>query len=224
MSMQPQPVSEIPEETMEVAHAVFPQGNIYLTLRDRMGTLYRDEDFADLFAVRGQPAETPWRLAWITILQFMENLTDRQAADAVRSRIDWKYLLGLPLRDAGFHYSVLCEFRQRLVKGGAVEHLLVRLLELCRESSWLKERGRQRTDSTHVLARVRILNRLELVGVTLQATLNRLAQVVPEWLRRRFHPTGMSAMDGALNSIGCPSMKVSDKRLPNRLGVMDCIF
>jgi transposase len=82
----------------------FPKGNSYLTLRDELGTLYRDEDFAGLFSKRGQPALPPWRLALVTILQFRENLSDRQAAQAVRARIDWKYLLGLELTDPGFNY------------------------------------------------------------------------------------------------------------------------
>jgi transposase len=114
MSLKPAPIEPVPEQTARIARAAFPKGNSYLTLRDELGTLYRDEDFAGLFSQRGQPALPPWRLALITILQFHENLSDRQAAQAVRARIDWKYLLGLELTDPGFHYSVLCEFRARL--------------------------------------------------------------------------------------------------------------
>jgi transposase len=50
-------------------------------------------------------------------MQFAESLSDRQAAEAVRARIDWKYALSLPLNDSGFHYSVLSEFRDRLLQG-----------------------------------------------------------------------------------------------------------
>jgi len=110
----------------------------------------------------GQPAECPWRLALATLLQFSENLSDRRAADAVRSRIDWKYLLGLPLSDPGFDASVLSEFRSRLVKGKAETLLFDRLLALGREQGFLTQHGRQRTDSTHVLGAVRALNRLGL--------------------------------------------------------------
>ena len=114
---------DIPESTIEVARAAFPKGNPYLTLRDQLGTIYADEDFVDLFPELGQPALAPWRLALVTVVQFRENLTDRQAAEAVRSRIDVKYLLGLDLTDPGFDFSVLSEFRSRLLEGEAIEHL-----------------------------------------------------------------------------------------------------
>src|SRR5918997_5846971 len=115
MSLKPLPIADIPEMTVLVARAAFRKGNLYLRLRDELGTLYTDEDFADLFPSRGQPGLPAWRLALVTVMQFLENLPDRQAADAVRARIDWKYALGLELTDAGFHYSVLSEFRKRLV-------------------------------------------------------------------------------------------------------------
>src|SRR5579859_5552824 len=124
MSLCRQMISPIPEETERVARAAFPKGNVYLSMRDKLGTVYEDSLFADLFPRRGQPAEAPWRLALVTVFQFAENLTDRQAADAVRSRIDWKYALGLELIDAGFHYSVLSEFRSRLLDGKAELRLL----------------------------------------------------------------------------------------------------
>ena len=174
---------DIPESTAEVARAAFPKGNPYLTLRDELGTIFADEDFVDLFPERGQPALSPWRLALVTILQFRENLPDRQAADAVRSRIDWKYLLGLELSDPGFDFSVLSEFRDRLLQGGAEELLLDNLLERCLTLGLVKAGGRQRTDSTRVLAAIREVNRLELVGETLRAALNQLAVEAPEWLR-----------------------------------------
>ena len=121
MSMKPQPIPEIPAETVRVVRAVFPKGNSYIHLRDALGTIYQDELFADLFPDRGQPAYAPWRLALVTVFQCMENLTDRQAADAVRSRLDWKYCLSLELTDAGFDHTVLSEFRTRLVALSAEE-------------------------------------------------------------------------------------------------------
>jgi transposase len=135
----------------------------------RLCTLFQDQLFADLFPPRGQPAEAPWRLALISILQFIEGLPDRQAAEAVRSRIDWKYLLGLELTDAGFDFSVLSEFRSRLIAGGAEERLFDTLLTHFKAQGWLVARGRQRTDATHVLAAIRTLNRLELVARTRHA-------------------------------------------------------
>jgi transposase len=183
MSLKPTPIDPVPEGTARVARAAFRKGNPLLKLRDELGTIFADEDFADLFPKRGQPGLAPWRLALVTLLQFREDLADRRAAEAVRARIDWKYLLGLELADPGFDASVLCEFRARLVAGGAEERLLDRLLARCRELGLVKARGRQRSDTTHVLAAVRLLNRLELVGETLRAALNELATVAPDWLR-----------------------------------------
>jgi transposase len=183
MSLRPHPREPVPVETARVAHAAFPKGHPYLTLRDRVGTLFQDDDFAGLYSHEGQPGLSPWRLAMVTILQFREHLGDRQAAEAVRARIDWKYLLGLELTDPGFDFSVLSEFRDRLLAGSAEELLLEKLLERCQTMGLLKGRGQQRTDSTHVVAAIRALNRLELVAETLRAALNELATVAPEWLR-----------------------------------------
>lgn len=191
MSLKALPIPAIPDETARVARAAFPSGTLCLQLREALGTLYSDADFADLFPTRGQPAEAPWRLALVTVLQFVEGLSDRQAADAVRSRLDWKYALSLELSDPGFDHTVLSEFRTRLVQGGAAPRLLDVLLEQCQARGWLKARGRQRTDSTHVLAAVRALNRLECVGETLRHALNVLAEVAPDWLQAyvtRAHP------------------------------------
>ncbi len=181
--LKPSPIEPVPEGTARVAKAAFRKGNPLLSLRDELGAIFADADFADLFPRLGQPGLAPWRLALVTLLQFRENLPDRQAAEAVRARIDWKYLLGLELTDPGFDHSVLCEFRSRLTKGSAEERLLHKLLEACQARGLLKARGRQRTDATHVLASIRVLNRLELLGETLRAALNELAALAPDWLR-----------------------------------------
>ena len=184
MSLRPpQPIPPVPDDTARVARAAFRTRNPYLILRDRLGTLFTDADFADLYPKRGQPAYAPWRLALVTLMQFREGLSDRQAAEAVRGRIDWKYLLALDLDDPGFDRSVLCEFRGRLLGNTAVDRLLARVVDAAREDGLLKARGRQRTDSTHVLAAVRSLNRLELAAETLRAALNDIAVVAPDWLR-----------------------------------------
>jgi transposase len=183
MSLRPQPIGPIPAQTARVAQAAFPKGHPYLTLRDHLGTMFQDEDFAPLFPAWGYPGLPPWRLALVTLMQFRENLADRQAAEAVRARIDWKYLLGLDLTDPGFDFSVLSEFRDRLLAGSAEGLLLDKLLERCRTMGLLKARGQQRTDSTHVLAAIRVMNRLELVAETLRAALNALATVAPAWLQ-----------------------------------------
>ena len=187
MSMNPQAIGSIPAETVRIARAACPKGTLAMRLRDVLGELYQDEQFVGLYPVEGQPGYAPWRLAVVTVLQYTENLTDRQAANAVRERIDWKYSLGLELSDAGFDYSLLSAFRTRLVEQKMETLLLDRLLEVCKQHGWLKAGGKQRTDSTHVLARVRSLSNLECVGETLRAVLDDLANLVPDWFDRYSH-------------------------------------
>jgi transposase len=204
MSLKPRRIPPLPDETRRVAYAIFPQGALLLRLQDALETLYDDPLFADLFPTHGQPAEEPWRLALVTVFQFMEDLSDRQAAHAARTRIDWKYALRLELTDPGFDFSVLSEFRTRLLRGQAEQRLLTRLLEVAMAHGWVRARGRQRTDSTHILAAVRILNRLELVGETLRHALNVLADVAPDWLRAWVPPEWYDRY----------SQRIEDYRLP----------
>src|SRR3954469_12226443 len=132
MSLRLQPLPPVPDDTARIAQAAFRRGNPYVLLRDRLGSVFADADFADLYPKLGQPASAPWRLALVTLMQFREGLSDRRAAEAVRSRIDWKYLLALELGDAGFDHSVLCEFRGRLLAADAGERLLARVLDAAR--------------------------------------------------------------------------------------------
>jgi transposase len=183
MSLQAPLFYIIPEQTIQVARAAFPKGNPYMQMRDALGPIYTNPDFAKLFPKTGQPAQAPAHLALITVMQFAEGLSDAQAADAVRARIDWKYALALELNDPGFDASVLCEFRKRLIAGNAELLLFETMLTLFRQQGLIKAKGRQRTDSTHVLAAIHVLNRLECVGETLRQALNRLAAAAPEWLQ-----------------------------------------
>src|SRR5436309_642476 len=107
MSLKPIPIGPVPQETARLAKAVFPEGSTFMKMRDELGTLYQDEMFVALFPKEGQPALAPWRWALVTIMQFTEGLSDRQAAHAVRDYLDWKYALGLELEDRGFDFSVL---------------------------------------------------------------------------------------------------------------------
>lgn len=188
MSLKPYLAQPIPADTVRVAEAAFPKRNGYMLMRDKFGELYTDEMFTDLFSERGQPAASPARLALITIMQFAEGLSDRQAAEAVRGRIDWKYALGLELTDPGLDASVLCEFRGRLLEGQVERLLFDTLLTRLREAGLVKARGQQRTDSTHVLAAIQTLSRLELVGETLRHALNVLAVVEPDWVQQQAPP------------------------------------
>lgn len=204
MSMRPEPIGPVPEDTARVAKSAFPKGNLYMHMRDVLGTIYADEDFSELFEVRGRPAIAPWRLALVTVMQFSEGLSDRQAAEAVRARIDWKYALGLQLTDPGFDFSVLCEFRARLVEGGKEKLLLEKLLEGCKERGYLKVRGRQRTDSTHVLGALRVLSKWERTAETMRSALNALASVAPQWLTEHADPEWFERY----------GRRIEDQRLP----------
>src|SRR4051812_26533420 len=117
MCLLPQCAFVIPEQTRRVASSAFPKGSLAIRIADELGHVFLDDQFSLLFPRRGQPGVAPALLAFVTLLQFAENLSDRQAADAVRGRIDWKYALGLDLTDAGFDSTVLSEFRTRLVRG-----------------------------------------------------------------------------------------------------------
>lgn len=182
MSLQPRPLPEVPEMTARVARAAFPGGALAIRIRDALGSLFADEEFAGMFGVRGRPSLSPGQLALVSVLQFAENLSDRQAADAVRGRIEWKYALGLELDDPGFDFTVLSGFRARLVEHGQEELVFGLVLERLSELGFLRAGGRQRTDSTHVLAAVRSLNRSEFVGEVLRSALNALAAAEPEWV------------------------------------------
>src|SRR5579864_517598 len=167
MSLKPLEVNPIPEETIRVAHTAFPKGNAIMRIRDHLGPIYTDAQFTALFPHDGQPALSPGALALVSVLQFAEGLSDRQAADQVRARMDWKFLLGLELDDPGFDFTILGDFRSRLIRHGLEEKVLEAVLERLSGAGLLRSGGRQRTDSTHVLASVRTLNRMEFVGETL---------------------------------------------------------
>ncbi|MDX5895174.1 IS1182 family transposase [Rubrobacter radiotolerans] len=218
MCLHPRPVEPVPEETVRVARAAFPRGNRYLLMRDELGAIFEDAQFTHLFPTRGKPALSPWRLALVTVMQFAEGLSDRQAAEAVRARIDWKYALSLELDDRGFDASVLCEFRARLAEGAAEELLFDVVLERFRAMGLLKARGRQRTDSTHVLAAVRRLNRLERVGETVRLALNALATVAPEWLKGQVRPEWADRYARPFDDIRLPKGENARRAVAERIG------
>ncbi len=188
MVLHPQSIKPIPSLTKEIARKAFPKGNLYMSLRDKLGTFYDDEDFAELYSSEGQPALRPGSLALICVMQYIANLSDRGTVEALAARIDWKYALGLELTDPGFDSSVLSLFRSRLLNGEKEKLLLDKLLERCQELQLIKAKGKARTDSTHILAAIRNLNRLEYVGETLRSALNALAVAHPDWLSNLVAP------------------------------------
>jgi transposase len=218
MSLFAEDIVPVPEETARVAGAAFAKGNVYMRMRDELGTLYRDSEFAPLFAARGRPAESPGRLAFALVIQHAEGLTDRQVAEAIRGRIDLKYALGLDLTDPGFDYSVLSEFRDRILAGGMECRLLDDMLKQFQERGWLKARGKQRTDSTHVLAAIRQLNRLECVGETMRNALNALATVAPEWLRVQVTADWFDLYGPRFEQYRLPNEKTERQALGERIG------
>jgi transposase len=219
MSMQPRPWPEVPEETARVARSAFRKsGSLAIRIRDELGSWYEDGDFAAAYPVRGKPGISPAQLAMVTVLQFTENLTDRQAADEVRGRVDWKYCLGLELTDEGFDASVLAGFRERLVDGSAGRVLFDRLLDLLKERGLVKAGGRQRTDSTHVLARIRDLNRLELAGETIRAALEALAAAAPGWLAGVIDASWQRVYGQRIDSLRLPEGKTARDELAVQYG------
>jgi transposase len=197
MSIRPRRGVEVPELTARVARASNPAGTTAMWVRDRLDGLWADEDFAGWYPRDGRPGISPAQLATVSVLQFLLDLSDRDAAEAVRCRIDFKYALGLDLDDPGFHHSVLSDFRDRLLEEGRADRLLDLALARLKEAGLVRERTTQRTDSTHVLAAVRDLTRLELVTEAVRAALEELARtaghaleglVDDDWGRRYGRP------------------------------------
>lgn len=218
MSLHPQAIGAVPEETARVARLALSNGNLCVRLREVIGPLYEDEVFVALFPHRGRSVEAPWRLALVCVLQYVEGLSDRQAAEAVHTRLDWKFLLGLELSDPGFDFSILSEFRARLVQGQAIHLLLDRLLECCKQHGWVKDQGHQRTDSTHILSSARALNRLEVIGETLRHALNVLAEVAPNWLRDQITPDWFDRYSRRIEEYRLPKGEKARRRYAESMG------
>jgi transposase len=219
MSLQPQPWPGVPAETARVARSAFRKGgSLAIRIRDELGSWYADEDFDAAYPVRGKPGISPAQLAMVTVLQFTENLTDRQAADEVRGRVDWKYCLGLELTDEGFDASVLTGFRERLVDNSAERVLFDRLLDLVKQRGLVKAGGRQRTDSTHVLARIRDLNRLELAGETVRAALEALSAAAPGWLAGVIDASWQRVYGQRIDDLRLPDSQAARQELAVQYG------
>src|SRR5438477_12039952 len=218
MSMKPQGLEPIPEETRLLVQRLSPKGTLVTQLRDALGPIYSDEQFAHLFPKRGRPAEAPWRLALVRVLQAVEGLTDRQAAACLHTRLDWLYALALPPDEPGFDYSILSDFRQRLLSAQAEDLILEPILQLCRERGWLNARGKQRTDATAVLARVRALSSLESVGESMRASLNALASHEPAWLQAHLNPQWFDRYVHRFELARFPKAQTQQQQLREQVG------
>ncbi len=207
----------VPEETKRIAKAAFPKSSPFMVMRDEMGIIYENSEFADLFSHQGQPAKAPGNLVMVMIMQYAEGLTDKQAAQAVRGRIDWKYALGLRLEDPGFDESVLVRFRQRLINGSQEMKLLGHMLAIFVERGWVKT-SEQRTDSTHVIAAVRQLNRLEVVGETMRMALSALAVAAPVWLKERITADWYDLYGPRFEAYRLPEKEIEQEQLRMRIG------
>lgn len=208
----------IPEATAQAARRAFPKGNRYMTLVEVLGPIFTNSDFADLYGHRGRPAAAPARLALVLVFQQIERLSDVAAAEAVRARIDWKYALALPLDDPGFDESILVEFRRRLLTAGAEERLLTLLLETLVDRGLLQARGRQRSDSTHVLALLRTLTRLTLVAETMRHALNALADAAPGWLAAHGDPAWAERYAARVEEYRLPQDPAARRLLETTVG------
>ena len=208
-----------PEPAPEVARAVRVKNYgravpLPVAVRDRLGELFPDELFAEAFGVTGPVGWSPGRLALITVFQMAENLTDRQAAFAVRDRLSWMYALGLDLADTGFDHSVLSQFRTRVVEHHLEEKVLDVLLARLVELGLLAAGGKARTDSTHVISAVRDLNRLELAGESVRAAIQALCAAAPDWVAAVVDVPGWSARyDTHIDSWAMPSSKTKRDQL-----------
>ncbi len=222
MSVQPRSWPEPAPEVAAAVRAAYRRRELPLAVavRDRLGEVFPDAEFAPAFGVRGRPGWSPGRLALVTVLQMAENLTDRQAADAVRDKISWKYALGLDLDDGGFDASVLCEFRTRVVAHGLEQRVLDLLLDALRAEGLVGAGGKQRTDSTHVICAVRDLNRLELAGESVRAALEAVAVVAPDWLPTVIDIPGWGRRYGArVDTWRLPTSKTKRAELVAAYGV-----
>ncbi|MBU0494045.1 MAG: IS1182 family transposase [Chloroflexi bacterium] len=189
MSLKPQPPRPMPAEMAVLGAKLLAADSPYRLVGDQLYEQYHEADYADLYPAEGQPALSPVDLALVTAFQSMEDLPDRQAAESVRLRLDWKYALHQPVDYGGFHYSVLSEFRDRVIQHGAEARVFEAVLGQLQALGLLKRRGRQRTDSAAVLTKVRHLNRLELVVETLRLAVRALLTADPTWTRATVLPT-----------------------------------
>jgi transposase len=183
MPIQSAPFPPIPRDTARAAQAAFGKGNIYVMIGDQIEPLLAEADLTDLAAAMDKPTATLGMLALVTAFQSAENLPDRRAAEAVRTRTDWKYALHLPLEGPGFDPLMLCEFRQHALRDPAAQQAFGQVLDHLAEIGLLRRLGHPRAGAAEVLIAVCTMSRLERLAEAMHITLEALATRQPEWLR-----------------------------------------
>ncbi len=219
MSLKPQPPQPIPTEIAAWGAKHLTTDSPYRLVGDTLFAQFHDADFTDLYHPEGKPGLSPVFLAFVTIFQQLEKLPDRAAANALVTRLDWKYALHRPLDDDGFDASVLVEFRQRLLDHAAESRFFTAILSQFQAMGLLKTRGRQRTDSTHVLGAIRALNRLETAGETVRLALNSLATAAPAWLQAQVQSDWLKRYGSPFKEWHLPQGETERKTLVNQIGV-----
>jgi transposase len=175
---------EMPEDTRQLAQTILKPTNHYRVIAEQAPDVITDDQLAQMYEPTGRIAITPSVLALVTVFQFMECIPDRDAADLVVARIDWKYALHLPLAYTGFDHSDLCNFRKRVLLERDKKLLFKAIVTKLKALGCVKKKGRQRTDSLAVLAAVREMSELETVTETMRVTLRALIESQPEWVAR----------------------------------------
>jgi transposase len=190
MSLQWELDRQVPEDTARLGQTILAPENAYRQIGDRFDELFPTEGlFTDLYETTGRGAISPLLLALVTLLQMLEKAPDRQAAEWVVSRIDWKYALHLPLTYPGFHFTDLYAFRGRLLEHEQERQMFDEFLARLKALGLIKRRGKMRTDSTHLLAVVEQLSQLELVAESLRVALRAVSEASPEWVQQTLPPT-----------------------------------
>jgi len=183
---EPEPFpKEIPEQTREIVESWLDKKSLFAFLGQHVDEIIKDEDFAELYASTGRPGVNAVILTLVTVFQFLEDFPDRIAAEQGRSRMDWKYVLRQDLTWVGFNYTDLCNFRKRLVQNEQEGLVFEKVLVYLKANGYIKKRGKQRTDATHVLARLRSMSRLEFVLETLRVALSTLVSRDAKWFLRQ---------------------------------------
>lgn len=219
MPIQSAPFPPLPRDTARAAEAAFGKGNIYLTIGDQMEHLLAEVDLTGLSAATKKPAATLALLALVTAFQAAENLPDHRAAEAVRTRTDWKYALHLPLEGPGFDPLTLCEFRQHLLNDPAAQSAFQQILNHLAEIGLLRSLGNQRAEATEALTAVCTVSRLERLAEAMRMTLEALAVRQPEWLRTTTLPHWYERYNRVLATPLLPHCRKAQEDLARAIGM-----